>query len=84
MVEFGVPHLLLQDPNSALLSLVDATGSASANHLKALAKLSHENVLAGRPAHVQANRDANETTSEYTGPPLDPNQESSCVRFHAE
>jgi ATP-binding cassette subfamily C (CFTR/MRP) protein 1 len=77
VAEFGVPHELLQSSSSALLSLVEATGPASAAHLKSVAKQSYENVKAGRPAHVEQQRTGQEEE-------FDTAIDTSCVRFHTE
>lgn len=87
VAEFGVPHLLLQDPASALSSLVDATGPASAAHLRSIAKQSHENVLAGRPAHVEGAKtmeadNAHPVEEPRVDAPYERSQ--SYVRFHVE
>lgn len=92
VAEFGVPHDLLQNPASHLLSLVEATGPASAAHLKAVARAAWENRKAGRPARlareqIQRLEEQNALDSAAATGLLmssDGGVDTSCVRFHSD
>lgn len=82
VAEFGVPHVLLQNPKSALLSLVDATGPASAAYLKAVAKQTHSDKARGIKTKfgMVPSADSFGEEGQMMGEPA----EVSAVRWHDE
>jgi len=85
IVEFDAPYTLLQREDSALKALVDATGTASAQHLYSVAKEAWELKQTGqayRLVQLRSRRSA-EDEGESKTHDVDPNiPEPSVVRFH--
>jgi hypothetical protein len=90
VAEFGVPHELLQNPRSALLSLVEATGPASATYLRQVAQQAFQQrkrgievafgtAAAGLPETDGVDEGFASPRSSGAQP-----QETSFVRFHMD